>query len=347
MKKDLRRLALDLQRHAVQTTELKGSGNDLSPEMKTHYSNTLIDLAGPELVHDQFGQQENIPRNGGKTIEFRKYSRLNKALTPLTEGVTPEGNKLDVTAITAKVNQYGDFITISDLLELTAIDKNIVQALKLLGEQAGATLDTITREELNGGTNVYYVPKREDGAETETASRDALTAGCELTLMDVFIAVAILKNMNARKIDGHYVAIIHPYTAMGLMTEAGPAWMDIMKYAKPEAILNGEIGSVAGVRFVETTEAKIFDGQGADGASVFSTLFLGDNAYGTTELVGGGLETIVKQRGSSGTADPLNQRSSVGWKATKAVKRLVEEYMVRVEHTVKAPFDKAKNADAA
>jgi N4-gp56 family major capsid protein len=39
---------------------------------------------------------------------------------------------------------------------LTAIDNNLVQATKLLGQQAGRTLDTITREELNGGTNVIY-----------------------------------------------------------------------------------------------------------------------------------------------------------------------------------------------
>lgn len=141
---------LDLQRFAVQTTTTKGSGNDLTPEMKTYYEKRLIDLAEPRLVHDQFGDKYPIPQNGGKIIEFRKYSPLAKALTPLTEGVTPSGNSLNVTAVTAEVKQYGDYIQLSDLLQIAAIDNNVVQCTKLLGAQAGRTLDTITREILNG-----------------------------------------------------------------------------------------------------------------------------------------------------------------------------------------------------
>ena len=72
-------------------------------------------------------------------------------------------------------------------------------------------------------------------------------------------------------------------------------------------------------------------GGGKDGSAVFSTIFLGEGAYATTELTGGGLEHIVKQRGYG--QDPLNQRSSIGWKATKTAKRLIEEYMLRVEST--------------
>ena len=74
----------------------------------------------------------------------------------------------------------------------------------------------------------------------------------------------------------------------------------------------GEIGKIAGVRFVETTEAKIFPKAGADGRDVYSTLILGDNAYGVTEVEGGGLSHIVKQLGSGGTTDPLNQRATTG-----------------------------------
>ena len=76
----------------------------------------------------------------------------------------------------------------------------------------------------------------------------------------------------------------------------------------------------------------IYPGEaGAEGRDVYATLILGDNAYGTTELAGGGLEHIVKQLGSAGTADPLNQRATVGWKATKVAARLVEAFMVRIE----------------
>ena len=383
------------------------STGDLSAEMKTFYDKTLITLAGPNLVHDQFGQKRPIPKNGGKNIEFRRFSKLPKALSPITEGVTPTGNKLKVAAITARVDQYGDYIEQTDMLELTAIDNTIVEATKELAAQAGSTLDTVVRNELTGGTNVMYGSK--DG--TPATSRADITEAHKLTVKDVFKAAAELKAVNAPKINGSYVAIIHPYVAYDIMQEAGDTWVDIQKYKNPEKIYRGEIGELGGVRFVESTEAKIIApaaisdgvgrlhvktavaesttaidvdevltagtysgsaaipvyvngeentivaveaktgystvtlgsavtsaavgdvicgiGAGKDGSAVFCTLFLAENAYGVTDIEGGGLEHIVKQRGYGN--DPLNQRSSVGWKATKTAKRLIEEYMIRFE----------------
>ena len=294
-------------------TQTTGTGT-LSDEMKVYYSDYLIDNAVPKLVHDQFGQKHPIPKNGGKTIEFRKYSPLPKLLTPLTEGVTPDGQSLTVTTLEATVAQYGGYITLSDVLLLTAIDNNMVQATKLLGNQAGATLDTITREVLNGGTNVVYAGG--------VASRSALTEESKLTVDDIKKAVRALKNQNAEKIDNAFVGIIHPDVAYDLTND--PTWQAVKDY-DPKDWYEGEIGKIAGVRFVETTEAKIFDG------GVYSTLILGENAYGVTEVEGGGLQHIVKQLGSAGTSDALDQRATVGWKATKVAERLVEQFMVRVE----------------
>ena len=146
---------------------------DLSAEMKTYYEKRLIDLASPKLVHDQFGDKYPIPRNGGKSIEFRKYSPLDKATAPITEGVTPDGNSLSVSTVTAEVQQYGDWIGMSDMLDMTAIDNNVVQVTKLLGSQAGRTLDTVTREELVGGTNVLFAPKVSGDTVTEVTAIDA------------------------------------------------------------------------------------------------------------------------------------------------------------------------------
>lgn len=304
----------------VQTTLTEG----LSAEMKTFYDMTLIDLATPALVHDQFGQKRPIPKNNGKTIEFRAFTPLSKAISPLTEAVTPEGKSLDVTTITAEVNQYGDYIVMSDVLEQTAIDNVVVEALKLLGNQGGATLDTVVRNVLHTGTNVMYCPKvAADGSETAVNSRSALDNTCVLTVKAIQKAVAKLRAQNAPTISGKYVAVIHPYAAYDLMRDK--EWIDAHKYAQPDNLFEGEIGEIAGVRFVQTTEAKIYDG------GIFGTLVFGDNAYGTTEIAGGGMETIVKQKGSAGTGDPLDQRSSVGWKGQKTAEILVEQYMVRIE----------------
>lgn len=410
-----------LQIFAVQTTLLNSTGNDLSPEMKTYYDMTLIDYAQANLVHDQFGQKRPIPKGSGKTIEFRAFSPLAKALVPLTEGVTPNGNKLDVTAITATVAQYGDFIMQSDVLELTAIDNTILEATKLLGRQAGMTLDTVTREKLMEGTNVNYASKVSSGSETSVLTRSGLDTTAQLTVKEIMKAVAKLRAQNAPTIGGDYVAIIHPYTAYSIMRD--PEWKDWSQYTNPEHMYAGEVGRIAGVRFVQSTEAKIFKGENlagdtanlainnADGYSgaitsvafdggtvaanalvgrwiqingvaakvtanttttltfastnfgsiadnaviypgeggdknlaVFATLVIGEGAYGVTEISGGGLQTIVKQKGSAGTGDPLDQRSSVGWKAIKTAEILVDNYMVRIESCV-ADYSSAVSAN--
>ena len=417
--------SMKLQLFAANTTESNQSGNDLSPEMKTYYEKRLIDVAEPRLVHDQFGDKYPIPQGSGKSIEFRKYDSLGKASTPITEGVTPTGNSLNVSSVTETVMQYGDWIQLSDMLEMSAVDNNVLQATRLLGAQAGRTLDSITRDVLAGGTNVMYAPTWNGSVSTPVTTRSALDATSRLTPDLIFRAAAQLKGMNADPIDDSFVAIIHPYVAYDLMRSE--EWIDAHKYSASENLYTGEIGKLAGVRFVESSEAKIFraapfapgienltvtaytatdstyaatDGSGSPymvtvsetipaaamkalvgqklnirdvsdnsvysvnilgvsttaknlflstlpdftpasgdkfmnagggkgGISVFATIVMGAHAYAVTELEGGGLTHIVKQLGYGD--DPLNQRSSVGWKATKCARRLVEQYMVRIE----------------
>lgn len=301
----------------------------LSPEMKTFYDKDLLRNAKPVLVHNQFGQKRNIPKNGGKTIEFRRFSPLPKAMTPLTEGVTPDGKQLTVTNLTATVGQYGDYVALTDLVQMTTIDPILVETNKLLGVQAGETLDRLTANILNAGTNVQYAGGK--------LSRAALTDGDVLTVDDVKKAVRTLKRNKAKPINGSYVAIVDPEVAYDLMKDK--EWLDVKTYSDPKGIYTGEIGKLYGVRFVETTEAVTFtvvnESTKAE-TTVHSTLILGADAYGITSIEWGGLTNIVKQLGSAGSADPLNQRSTSGWKAIHVAKILVEEYMVRVESLVSA-----------
>lgn len=299
----------------------------LSAENKTFYDRTLLESAKPNLIHGQFGQKRPIPKNGGKKIEFRRYGALPKALTPLTEGVTPDGRKLTVTAVEAEVHQYGDYVALSDVLDLTAIDNNVLEATKAIGNQAGLTLDTITRNILQAGTNVQYCPKVGATGTTAVTSRADIDATCKLTVDEIKKAVATLKANNVPKISGSYVAIIHPYAAYDLMSD--PNWEEMHKYTSAENMYEGEIGRIAGVRFVESSEALIV--KTSTNPAVFCTLVLGENAYGITEVTGGGLKTIIKQLGSAGTADPLDQRSTVGWKAMQTAEILQQNYMIRIE----------------
>ena len=311
---------LDLQLFADPNTQVTTS-DGMTGEMKTYYSDYLIDLVEAELIHDQFGQKHPIPANGGKTIEFRQWDTLPEMTTPITEGVTPDGQALSMSTIEATVQQYGGYVTISDMLELTAIDPALVRATKAIASQAGRSLDTITREVLNGGTTVQYA--------NGVASRANVKATDVLTVADIRKAVRTLEAQDAPKINGYYVGIIHPNVKFDLMSD--DEWRKPHEYKDTTEIYAGEIGELYGVRFVQSTRAKVFAKAGASGADVYSTLILGDEAYGVTEISGGGLEHIVKQMGSAGTSDPLNQRATCGWKATKVAEVLVPQYMVRIE----------------
>jgi N4-gp56 family major capsid protein len=295
----------------------------LPNEVKQFYDRTLLERVVPRFVHGQFGQEKPLASGNGKLIEFRRFGNLAAATTPLTEGATPAGTNLTVTAITATVAQYGDYVQGSDMLDLVAIDPVLTQATQILGDQAADTMDIIVREILAAGTNVQYANNR--------VSRVTVTATDVLNVTEVRKAVRTLKRMNARPMaDGNYVAIVHPDTCFDLMGDS--AWINASQYAGSGQIFNGEIGRIHGVRFVETTNAKKFAGAGAAGVDVFATLFLGANAYGIVPLQGMNLSTYFKPAGSSGTADPLDQRWTQGWKVGFTAKILNETFMVRLEH---------------
>ncbi len=373
----------------------------LSAEMKTYYGMELLENAKPALVHNQFAATRGVPVGGGKTVEWRKFGSFEKALTPLTEGVTPDGSGISVSYITKELSQYGDYTTVSDMLDLTAIDDVVLEITDRHGANMGLTLDTVTRNEIQQGTKVIYAPTiGADGSETEVLHRYELGKANKLTAALVARAATALKKMNAPTFDGKYVCILHPSVAFDLRND--PDWVAAHQYAAATELFSGEIGELHGVRFVETTEAKIFraadltegsrtltaassttnnavmvnekleyfalagrqvlvngkkatvldntDGMltlntavncaagdiiypaegGAEGGAVYGCLFLGKGAYGVIDL-SEGTEVIVKPRGSSGTADPLDQRSSVGWKGVHAAAILYDEYILRVE----------------
>lgn len=299
---------------------------DLSPEMKTFYDKNLIRLAEPFLVHDQFGQKRPIPGGNGKTIEFRKFNALPAVPSDrvLTEGITPNGQNYGVTAITATIVQYGGYVTLSDMLNLTAYDNNMAEVMKLLASQAGRVSDIVTRDIITAGTNVMYAGSAT--GRVDDTDVVGLTSSDILTIEDIKKGVRLLKRNLAPTINGDYVCIAHSDVIYDLMNDS--EWIDANQYAGSKAIFNGEIGKMYGVRFVESTQAKIVK---PSSLPIYLTLLLGENAYGVTSINGGGIETIVKQLGSAGSADPLNQRSTVGWKLNKTACILTQEYMVRIE----------------
>lgn len=395
-------------------TSAPGTTDGLDQLLHDYYRNWFIDNAEPYLPHDLFGQKATIPKGEGNTIEFHRADPLPKITSDLEEGVTPNGQKLTLHKDTAKLRYIGGYVTLTDRVNTEAVDPMMTVATKLLGSQCGRSIDTLHRDILNNGTAVMY------GADSRSA-RHLLVGGKDtgndyLTVDAIKRAVRYLKVHMADKINGSYVAIIHPDVTYSLTND--PEWKNPHVYQDTTELYEGEIGKIAGVRFVESTEAKIFHAAdlsaakrtlncvsvsgnvininsitsadatalvgryvvlgalllkvsaattttitvvdpatnssitpttantglsslnnavvypgeaGAEGRDVYSTLILGSDAYGVVDLNELTSKYIFKGLGSGGTADPLNQRATIGWKAATTCKILTEEFMVRVE----------------
>lgn len=231
--------------NTLQTTQLN----------KTFYDRQLLESARTRFVHAKFGQMRPIPRNSGKRVEFRRWNLFdaNAAMKALEEGVTPSGQSLSQSNVEALVSQYGAYVEVSDLLDMTGYDQVITESAELLGEQLGTVVEWVTRDAMNAGNNVQRA-----GGKT---SRAALTADDKLTVDEIRKAVRTLKRAKARPFcederKPHFICICSPDATYDLQND--PLWQDVSKYSNAEAIYSGEIGRLFGVVFVESTEAKVF-----------------------------------------------------------------------------------------
>lgn len=305
------------------------------PAGQNFYDRNLLVRAVSNFVHTRWAQQRDIPQNMGEQIKFRRYGNLSAATTPLSEGVTPSGSQLSVTDITATPLQYGDYVTLTDYVNFTTLDPLLTETSEILGDQAGDTLDQLTRDVLVAGSTVQY-------ASTAT-QRSEVTSAMTLTVAEVREAVRTLEENKAKMImeqidaeDAYntvpigraYVGIIHPRTLYDLKGETG--FVPVVKYPSQTNVMEDEKGAVDDVRFVSSPNAKVFSSAGAASADVYATMILGRDAYGISRIAGKALENIIKPLGSG--EDPLNQRATSGWKATFVAKRLNESFMVRIEH---------------
>ena len=296
----------------------------LTAENKEFYERALLKRLTPNLVFTKYGQKKSAPKNEGDTVNFRRFNSLPISTTPLQEGVTPTGDDITVTTVKATVTQFGRFATITDKLDLMGIDPVVTETVQVQGEQAGMTIDTVSRNEIVNGTNVQYSGGR--------ANTDALTAADVLTSTDVKKAVRTLRKANAKPKEGKFfIGVVDPDVAYDLMSD--PLWQDVSKYNGGTAIMEGEIGKLHGVRFIETTNTNTHENAG--GVMVYDTMIIGADAYGIVDISGSSKpEVIVKPLGSGD--DPLNQRSTCGWKCLFTAKRLQELAMVRIESAVSA-----------
>ena len=290
--------------------------------LKEFFDTTLLENSREENIFGQFSMKQPIK---GNTVEWRKFNKFDKAMEPLKEGVIPAGQEFGMTAIKGTVTQHGAYTAVSDRLEAEAFDDVVFGASEEMGASAGETKDTLTRNVLSASTSVAYCPiVGATGALTEVDAIGELTAAATLTPDMVAKAATWLKKNKAPKIDGKYVALVHPSVAYDLRKSND--WIEAHKYSEAKEIFNGEIGELHGVRFIESTNCRIRK-EGAGEIAVYESYFLGKEAYGEIEPSGETMEMIIKGKEYGG---PLNQFSTVGYKFVHGAKILYPERFLLV-----------------
>ena len=244
-------LNVNIQLFADGSDANKTTQASMSVQMKEYYNTELLENSRKDQYFSQFGEKQPLPAGEGNKVEWRKWNTFDKALTPLVEGVTPTGQQFGSTKIETECYQHGTYTKITDKLELQAIDDVILGAAEEMGASAGETQDTLIRNRVIAGTNVYYAP---DG-NTAVTSRKDITAKCILTPTLVNKVATKLKKAKAPKIDGSYIMLIHPSCSFDIRESDG--WKDVHKYTAVKEIFNGEIGELHGVRFIENDNVKV------------------------------------------------------------------------------------------
>lgn len=286
---------------------------------KEFYANELLENARPNLVLTQLGQHMVLPKHHGKTVEWRKLSTFAPPESALQEGVIPTSSTFEMETITAQLQQFGDYTTISDQLEMHAVDPLVLGLAEEMGAAAGSTAEGVVRAALAGSTNMYFAP---DSAGNLPMELDSILPENKITMDLVHQIVTTLKRNKAPKFDGRwYVAVIHPCVAYDLTR--CDEWIEAHKYAATTELFTGEIGCIRGVRFIESTEVPVINNYTTN---VFLTVFMGKNAFAVVDPEGMGLEMIIKDKSQAG--GPLDQFSTVGYKFETAAAILYPERLV-------------------
>lgn len=323
------------------------STNTLAPELKTFYDTELLENARTEMFYAQFGRKQRLPKNGGTTIEWRKFNTFARA-SELKEGVIPTGQQFGSSSLTASISQYGTYTSITDKLEMRAYDNVILAATEEMGASAAATQETLIRNALLVGTNVMYCDNVDVNGDVISTPTTPATMGAGggdsnsdgwalLTPTMVNKAVTKMKKDRVPRINGKYYAVIHPSVAYDL--RQSKEWIEVHKYAATGEIFNGEIGELHGCRFIEDTfapilgESYIYSGsttyKNKSNGVTYATYFFGKDGFGIVDPEGGGLEMIIHDKDEIG--GPLNQFSTIGYKfETNGATILYPERVLRV-----------------
>lgn len=338
---------------------------DISPAVAAYSVVRMLERAMPYLCFEKFGQTYPLPTNSTQTAKFRRYYltgatgsagdgtgafSIPLATTPLVEGVTPTGSTIANTDVTVSLAQYGDFLTLTDVIQDTHTDNVLQQMTDILGEQAAVTVETLRFNVLKAGTNVFYANSVAGRSTVATAisladQRRVTTALNRQNAKKITSIVASTADFNTKSVEAAYVAVVHPDLESDIRGMAG--FKPVADYGPHTTPWENEIGSVEQVRYISTTVAAPFLGTGVATASaptmrhsnsgtgdkvdVYPVLMFARDAFGIVPLKGKSSMTPMVVNPKPAAGDPLGQRGTVGWKLWSGTVILQELFMARLE----------------
>lgn len=306
--------------------ELLNTTGELSQEQKEFVQKTVmyeLDPLNDDVLFKYAEKQSFDPSSDEYT--WRMYKDLPETEHHLVEGIPPEGLKVSLVDFKCKVYQEGNFVPLTDKMLKYGIDKQLAITGKLLGKNAKRRMLALLKEVVFTGSNVRYAQAQ--------ASRAAVLSGTKtITVADLNAIKADFVRRGVEPIDGKFIFVSSPEVIADLknLDAVNKSWMDVEKYGDQSGIVNGEVGTFLGFRFIESNTIPVVD------SYIHLCIAFGKEAFGTLaingESAGGDFQVIYHAPGSSGSNDPLNQKGSLGWKHDGFGARILrEEAIVRYE----------------
>lgn len=335
---------------------------DISPAVAAYSVVRMLKRAMPYMHLEKFGQTYPLPTNSTQTAKFRRYFLngatgsagtgsggyyIPLATTPLTEGVTPSGSKLANQDYTVTLAQYGDYVTITDVIQDTHTDPVLQQATDILGEQAALTVETLRFNVLKGGTNVFYangVAGRSSVIKQISLAdqRKVTTALNRQNAKKITQVVASTPDYNTKSVEASYMAVCHPDLETDIRSMTG--FKPVADYGPHTTPFEGELGSVEQVRYLASTVIAPWVDSGGSAVTngvryttantscdVYPVLYFARDAFGIVPLKGKSSMTPMVVNPKPAPGDPLAQRGTVGWKLWTSTVILQELFMARLE----------------
>ena len=321
----------------------------ISPRVAAYAVAKLLKRAIPYLCIEKFGQAYPIPQKNTTVAKFRRFNALPINDVPLTEGITPDGTPMTVSDYTAQLQQYGDFIEITDVVLDTSDDPVMEQATEILSEQAAQSIEAMRFNIIVAGTNVQYANGTSRSAVntnlTLALQRGATRALARQNARHITNIIRSTPDYGTQQVAASYIALVHPDLENDIRNLAG--YTPIEKYGSMTPWEN-EIGKVEQVRYLSSTIFAPFENAGGavstaagsttnmistggTDADVYPILFLAKDAYGIVPLKGKNALDVMVVNPHPTNTDPLAQRGTAGWKSMQTAVILNDAWMLRLE----------------